>query len=198
MEIMSIERLPEFIKDHYEIYEWRSPTAILKQDYPEEYHDIMDILTGFRLLKSDIVTRGGKKSPITKKIQLPFEKRQWIERAFHTSVTTNGTTHESVTHEIDCYRNRVAVGVEWNNKDTFFDRDLNNFRLLFELRVISAAVIITRSDTLYEIFKKLGKARSYGSSTTRMGKLYPRLEGGSGGGCPLLAFGITPELYVED
>ena len=23
--------------------------------------------------------------------------------------------------------------MEWNNKDPFFDRDLNNFRLLFEL-----------------------------------------------------------------
>jgi hypothetical protein len=35
-------------------------------------------------------------------------------------------------------------------------------------------------------------------STTHMGKLLPRVEGGSGGGCPILAFGIRPSLYVED
>jgi Restriction endonuclease BglII len=32
-------------------------------------------------------------------------------------------------------RGRVGLEIEWNNKDPFFDRDLNNFRLLFELRV---------------------------------------------------------------
>jgi len=26
----------------------------------------------------------------------------------------------------------------------------------------------------------------------------PRLEGGGGGGCPILVFGITREKYVED
>jgi hypothetical protein len=28
--------------------------------------------------------------------------------------------------------------------------------------------------------------------------LLPRIEGGGGGGCPILAFGITKEKYVED
>jgi hypothetical protein len=31
-----------------------------------------------------------------------------------------------------------------------------------------------------------------------MGKLLPRIAGGGGGGCPLLLFGITRALYVED
>jgi hypothetical protein len=31
-----------------------------------------------------------------------------------------------------------------------------------------------------------------------MDKLLPRIEGGSGGGCPILAFGITRAKYVED
>jgi hypothetical protein len=31
-----------------------------------------------------------------------------------------------------------------------------------------------------------------------MDKLLPRIEGGGGGGCPILAFGITNKKYVED
>ena len=88
--------------------------------------------------------------------------------------------------------------VEWNNKDPFYDRDLNNFRLLFDLRVIDVGVIITRASALQDIFKKLGKGSSYGASTTHHSKLVPRLEGGGGGGCPILTFAISPALYVED
>jgi hypothetical protein len=31
-----------------------------------------------------------------------------------------------------------------------------------------------------------------------LGKLLPRLEGGAGGGCPVLVFGISPRIYVSD
>ncbi|MDP3722597.1 MAG: BglII/BstYI family type II restriction endonuclease, partial [Candidatus Omnitrophota bacterium] len=89
---------------------------------------------------------------------------------------------------------------EWNNKDPFFDRDLNNFRLLFELRAISIGVIITKSDELSELFQGFGRTiwDKYGWTTTWMKKLLPRIEGGGGGGCPILAFGITKKLFIEN
>ena len=99
---------------------------------------------------------------------------------------------------MDCFKNKVGLEVEWNNKDPFFDRDLNNFRLLFDLRALSVGVIVTRSDELQNIFNDLGRGSSYGMSTTHMSKLLPRIEGGGGGGCPILVFGITAKLYVED
>ncbi len=105
---------------------------------------------------------------------------------------------DTPTHKIDCFRNSIALEIEWNNKDPFYDRDLNNFRLLFNLRAISVGVIITRCDNLQEIFNQLGRGSSYGASTTHMSKLLPRIEGGGGGGCPLLVFGITQSLYTED
>ena len=80
----------------------------------------------------------------------------------------------------------------------FFDRDLNNFRLLFDLGVVSVGIIITRCDDLQDIFDSLGRGSSYGSSTTHMSKLLPRIEGGGGAGCPILVFGISKTLYVED
>jgi hypothetical protein len=100
------------------------------------------------------------------------------------------------THKVDCYKNRVALKVEWNNKDPFFDRNLNNFRLLFDLRATDAGVIITRCTELQLIFNRLGRGASLGNSTTHMAK--PRLDGGSGEGCPVVVFGIRGACYVED
>jgi hypothetical protein len=93
-----------------------------------------------------------------------------------------------------------GLEIEWNNKDPFYDRDLNNFRLLFDLRVIEVGVIVTRASNLQTIFRSLGpKVRNkYGASTTHMEKLLPRMEGGGGGGCPILVVGITSAKYVED
>jgi hypothetical protein len=105
----------------------------------------------------------------------------------------------SPTHKVDCVKNRVALEIEWNNKDPFFDRDLNNFRLLFELRAISVGVIITKSEDLWEVFKAYGKdvVNKFGRTTTWMDKLLPRIEGGGGGGCPILVCGITKACLVE-
>jgi hypothetical protein len=87
---------------------------------------------------------------------------------------------------------------ELHNKDPFYDRDLNNFRLLFDLHAISVGVIITRADELQDVFNRLGRGKSFGQSTTHMRKLLPKIESGSVGGCPLLAFGITKALYDDD
>ncbi|XVN40841.1 MAG: BglII/BstYI family type II restriction endonuclease [Rickettsia endosymbiont of Argas persicus] len=51
---------------------------------------------------------------------------------------------------------------------------------------------------MQKIFNSIGKSSSYGSSTTHIAKLLPRIEGGGGGGCPILVFGITEKLYIED
>ncbi len=121
-----------------------------------------------------------------------------MEKEFKTEIVVDEERMESPTHKIDCYKNKVALEIEWNNKDPFYDRDLNNFRLLFDLRAISVGVIITRSDELQDIFNELGRGDSYGASTTHIGKLLPRIEGGSGAGCPILVFGMTKNLYEDD
>jgi len=134
----------------------------------------------------------------SKQIDREFFARGWEEKQFSTSIVVDGRQTDSPTHKVDCFKNRVALEIEWNNKDPFYDRDLNNFRLLFDLRVVSVGVIITRTDELQEIFDTLGRGKSFGNSTTHMSKLIPRINGGGGGGCPLLVFGITKKLYVED
>jgi hypothetical protein len=194
---MGIELIPAFILDHYEVHEWKHASAILAQDFPSEWNDIIDVLTTFRLRKSWIEVGGKNKSDISKQIDSQFFARGWEEKQFDTAIVVDGKSTQSPTHKVDCFKNRVALEIEWNNKDPFFDRDLNNFRLLFDLRVASVGVIITRCDELQEIFNALGRGPSFGNSTTHMGKLLPRINGGSGGGCPLLVFGISRRLYDD-
>jgi len=158
----------------------------------------VDVLTRFRLRKSHIAVGGGRKSEVAHWIDRELSAKGWLEKKFHTSITVDDNVMESPTHAVDCFKNKVAVEIEWNNKDPFFDRDLNNFRLLFELRAISVGVIITRCDELQDIFDELGRGKSYGASTTHMSKLLPRIQGGGGAGCPLLVFGIRRSLYVQD
>src|SRR5574337_227439 len=163
---MSMELLPEFVREYYEVHQWKHATAILNQDFPGEWHDIIEVLINFRLRQSFIEKPGGRKSPVAEAIDQAFYKREWEEKDFQTKVVVDEREMESPTHSIDCYKNRVAVEIEWNNKDPFFDRDLNNFRLLFDLRAISVGVIITRCDELQVIFDELRRGKSYGSSTT--------------------------------
>jgi len=192
---MTLDLLPANLRKLYEVHEWKHACAILKNDFQQEWKDILDVLSAFRLLKTDIKTPGGGKSPISSNLDGEFLKRGWVEKAFDTKVVVDKKSRENPTHKIDCYKNQIALEIEWNNKDPFYDRDLNNFRILFELRAISVGVVVTRCDELQDIFDRLGKGTSYGQSTTHMSKLLPRIEGGGGGGCPIVVFGITKKLY---
>ncbi len=194
---MPVNSLPLFVQENYEIHEWRHASAILEHDFPSEWAELCELLMEFRLCKSFIERPGGRKSLVSEWIDSRLFGKEWVEKKFDTSVIVDGHNMDSPTHSVDCYKNRVALEIEWNNKDPFFDRDLNNFRLLFELRVISVGVIITRCDELQNIFNELGRGPSYGASTTHMGKLLPKIIGGGGGGCPLLIFGIKRTLYNE-
>jgi hypothetical protein len=195
---MLTKRLPEFIQRNYECHEWKHASAILSQDFPSEWQDILDLLTTFRLRKSWIATGGGNKSKLSAFIDGFLAERGWVEKQFRTAIEVDGARLDSPTHKIDCFKNAVALEIEWNNKDPFYDRDLNNFRLLFDLRAVSVGIIITRSDELQDIFNQLGRGSSYGNSTTHMSKLLPRILGGGGAGCPLLVFGIKQTLLVGD
>jgi hypothetical protein len=194
----TLHLVPRSICDRYHVKEWRNAAGVLSTACKAEWQDVQDVLLGFRLLKSEILVGGGNRSLISRRIDTAFYAKGWKEKAFATSITVDENKIDSPTHAVDCLKEGVAVEMEWNNKDPFFDRDLNNFRLLFELRAIQVGIIITRSWELQEIFKKLGKGASYGKATTHHEKLWPKIEGGGGGGCPVLTFAIKPNNFEDD
>ena len=194
----TLHLVPDDLLERYHVKEWRNATGVLSTACPTEWAELQEVLREFKLLKSEVRIGGGNRSRISQRIDEPLYKKGWVEKEFETSITVDKKTTESPTHSVDCFKGGVAVEMEWNNKDPFFDRDLNNFRLLFDLRAIQVGVIITRAWELQDIFKKVGKGSSYGKATTHHEKLWPKIEGGGGGGCPVLTFAIKPVNFVDD
>jgi hypothetical protein len=186
-------------QNKFYIREWRHALAILKHEFPEQFGDILDVLSQFELKKSNIVTGGGAKSKVSGYIDNQLYFRGWEEKQFDTTIIIDGATHETPTHKIDCVKGRIALDIEWNNKTEFYDRDLNNFRLLHALGAISVGIIVTRHTELQnDVFKPLGIGSKYGASTTHYNKLLPKIEGGGAGGCPILVFAVQTGAYIDD
>lgn len=192
---MALTRFPPAVLQKYHIEQREHACAILAQDFPAEFKDLVDCLTAFTLRKSHILTAGGGRSPIPIAIDGFLSGRGWMEKAFDIKIEVDGVPIPIPTHHIDNFKNRVGVEVEWNNKTEFYDRYLNNFRLLKDLRVLDVGVIITRMSELQGLFNQLGKGAAYGASTTHWNKLMPKVAGGGAGGCPLLLIGMGLACY---
>lgn len=195
----SVDDIPETVREKFEIFNWRNALAILGNVHASEFGEVLDVLGRFRLSHSHFSVAGGNKSMMAKFIDTELGAFGWREKAFNTKIVVDETETPSPTHKVDCFKGKVALEVEWNNKDPFFDRDLNNFRLLFDLQVIDAGIIVTRTTALQETLSGAGRAATtFGMATTHTEKLYPKIRGGGAGGCPVLVFGIKPEAYHDD
>ena len=195
---MSIELLPEWIRQNYAIEERYHACAILHTDFRAEWNDLVAALQEFRLTRTMATTRRRTWGPSREGWTEEFNQHGWGEHRFDIEVRVDGVPTLTPTHHVDYFRNRVAIETEWNNKDPFFDRDLTTFRLLFDLNVLSVGVVITRGDELQQIFNQLGRGESFGQNTTHMSQLIGRIRNRGSGGCPVLGFGIKNSLYVEN
>jgi hypothetical protein len=83
---MGIELLPQEILELYEVHEWKHACAVLKGDFPEEWQDMIEVLTQFRCKRSWISVGGGRKSLVSEAIDSALYGRGWAERQFATRV----------------------------------------------------------------------------------------------------------------
>lgn len=187
--------VPKDVAARFRFKEWSHAAAILAGDFPEQWQDLLGCLRDFSLRRSAIIVVGGGRSQIPIQLDGYLQQRGWDEKQFDIGIRVDQDEIEIPTHRIDNFKAGVGVEVEWNNKTEFYDRDLNNFRLLHQLRVMSVGVIITRVSELQGLFDELGIGHKYGSSTTHWDRLLPKIDGGGAGGCPVLAIGITRDCY---
>lgn len=189
-----IDYIPTDIQALYEIHDFKHAAAILKNEFPDEFTEICEALRGFKLTEANITDKGGRESQIPKNVSTILRPKGWSEGQLNAKLMVDDEVINYDTHKIDYVKGRVAFDLEWNSKDQTYDRDLYAFRAFFDYNKISVGVLLTRSNELDPLFKRLNVFGKYGASTTQMGKLIPRLNSGRNGGCPVLVFGITPRV----
>ena len=129
------------------------PTRSSAQDFAGETAELVDTLLGFRLPITEVIGSGGGEAPSTQRLRRTLHGIGWPKHVFEVRLNVDGVTREAISHEIDHVRRAergvLALEIEWNNKDPFFDRDLENFQRLHALSAISVGVIVTRGDDLH-------------------------------------------------
>ncbi|MYA60935.1 MAG: restriction endonuclease [Chloroflexi bacterium] len=143
----------------FDILELNHANAVLEQDFPEPTAELSEILLDFTIQVEELVRRGGGEAPFTQRLGRAFEHYGWQQREITIGKTIDGEERESTTHIIDHVRSTdaglVAMEIEWNNKDPFYDRDLENFQRLHHEGAISVGVIITRGSSLQSALRQM-------------------------------------------
>jgi hypothetical protein len=137
--------------------------AILAADFPAAIIELEDALASATIPIEEIIAGGGGEARGTQRLRRALAAKGWRKMTFTVVKTINGVQRESQSHEVDHVREfdldghiaRVALEIEWNNKDPFFDRDLENFKRLHADGAISAGVIVTRGRSLHDNMRAL-------------------------------------------
>jgi Restriction endonuclease BglII len=126
--------------------------GILAQDFPEAVAELEAALSHLELPITEIIGSGGGETKFTQRLRKSLAAMKWPKHVFQITKTVDGVPKESTSHEVDHVRRFdggvVALEIEWNNKDPFFDRDLENFKRLHAEGAISVGVLITRGSSL--------------------------------------------------
>ncbi|MYK54852.1 MAG: hypothetical protein F4035_00080 [Acidimicrobiia bacterium] len=194
----------------------RYADVILREAFPARFIDIREALEGFQPTLDELRAAGGGRTVFVGRFddslrnKLDGDRQVWgkqkiaIERRIELSGGSKWAGSER-SHEIDMFGfgssstplPGVAVEMEWNNKDPFFDRDLNLFEALHRETAIAVGVIVTRGPRLQNLVGGVVRSKDggfkYGQSSTHWDKLVPKVNLGGGGECPLLLIGIEPE-----
>lgn len=192
------EYIPKDVLEKYETHDYKHAAAILANEFPKEFAEIITVLRSFSISEKDLLKEGGNESDIPKNFSKLLRPLNWKEEKLSIKMVVNEIEKPIDSHKVDYCKGRVAFDLEWNAKDQTFDRDLYAFRLFWEYDKISVGVLVTRSEELNNDFKRLGIMKKYGASTTWIGKLLPRLNSGRNGGCPVLVFAIKSNVIIKD
>jgi len=134
--------------------------AILGVDFPAAVTELEQALLGATIPIEEIIAGGGGESKGTQRLRRALSAVGWHKTTFVVEKRINGIPRESQSHEVDHVREfedgaRVALEIEWNNKDPFYDRDLENFKRLHADGAISVGVIVTRGRSLHDAMRGL-------------------------------------------
>lgn len=195
----------------------------MKAVCPNEWADVIEVLSTYRLDPSTWLKAGGSRGDVPEQIDFEFEKRGWAETRL--DLETRGILFsrdgkqigelQPIRQEgylVDNFKNRIVLDVEWNAKDGNLDRDMAAYRSWFEAGLISGAIIITKDRTsLLALARRIWAAHQVTlpepqrisklpvdlstSTTTTFDKALLRMRRGVMGSCPLLIVGADESTW---
>ncbi|MGH6953307.1 MAG: BglII/BstYI family type II restriction endonuclease [Alphaproteobacteria bacterium] len=126
--------------------------AILLHYMPQAIEDIEQTLLPIKIPVVELVHGGGGATKLTQRLRAELSRRGWLKKRVEIKKLVNERPVVSLSHEIDHVKQFgsffAALEIEWNNKDPFFDRDLESFRRLHAEGAISVGIVVTRGRSL--------------------------------------------------
>lgn len=138
--------------------------AILGGDFPQVEQELEDVLLTATIPIEEIIAGGGGEAKGTQRLRRGLQAKGWATKDFTIERRINNVPREAITHKMDHVKTfdlsdgssgTVALEIEWNNKDPFYDRDLENFKRLHADGAISVGMIITRGRSLHEKMREM-------------------------------------------
>jgi hypothetical protein len=138
--------------------------AILQVDFPDAAAELEEVILNQSIPIEEIIGSGGGETKGTQRLRNGLTAKGWRKETFTIRKTINDEPRESISHKVDHVRvfdrpegkrYRIALEIEWNNKDPFFDRDLENFKRLHAEGGISVGIVITRGTSLQSEMRNL-------------------------------------------
>lgn len=141
--------------------------AIISQDMTIAEEEIERALLDLDIPISEIVAGGGGEARLTQRLRRGLAEHGWIKRNVQVRKLVRWGDHDeerevaALSHEIDHVKvfghggSIFALELEWNNKDPFFDRDLESFKRLHSEGAVSVGGIITRGESLQREMRRL-------------------------------------------
>jgi hypothetical protein len=143
----------------FEVLALHHAEAILTHDMAGALDELEQILAQIDIPTSELVRGGGGEGQGTQRLRRALATQGWVKHTFEVKKVVDGDERESTSHEVDHVKKfggyTVALEIEWNNKDPFFDRDLENFKRLHADAAISVGVIVTRGKSLHDALREL-------------------------------------------
>lgn len=126
--------------------------AILAVDFPEIAEELEEALLEVKIPAEELIGSGGGEAQSTQRLRRKLDQAGWPKHQFDFQMFVDGRKTVSNSHLIDHVRRHdngtIALEIEWNNKDPFYDRDLENFQRLHAQSAISVGVLITRGSSM--------------------------------------------------
>lgn len=128
-------------------------------DFPSAEGELQEVLLSATIPIEEIIAGGGGEAKGTQRLRRGLQAKLWETVTFVVEKRINGVQREAVSHKMDHVKSfelhsggsgAIAMEIEWNNKDPFYDRDLENFKRLHADGAISVGIIVTRGRSLHE------------------------------------------------